>query len=175
MQVSSRFTSVVALALAAMAAPAHALTQDLGTLTTSGVSFGNTFYANTASFTDYYTFSIADPGTVNGSTIDTSYVLFFTKDVTLNSVSLTSNSTSSVIAQDYTPSSFTFSSLSPGSYTLAVQGSVSGLWAAVGQYSGTISAQSSSVASAAPEPADLALTVVGLAGVGMLARRRVKR
>lgn len=58
---------------------------------------------------------------------------------------------------------------------MAVNGSVSGLLAVYGSYSGTIKAVSSPVSSAAPEPADLALTLVGLAGVGYMVRRRAAR
>jgi len=167
--------AAVAFAVAAMASPVQAKTEDLGALTSSGTTFGNTFYSNVSNFTDYYTFSIADPGTVSGTTVDTSYILFFTKDVVLNSLTLTAGGSSSVIAKDTTANSFTFSGLSAGSYSLAVNGSVSGLFASYGSYSGPIKAVSSPVASAAPEPADLALTLVGLAGVGYMVRRRAAR
>lgn len=174
MQFSIRFASV-ALALATVVSSASAKTESLGTLTSTGSTFGNTFYTNVASFTDYYTFSIASAGDVTGTTVDTSYVLMFTKDVVLNSLTLTTGSSSTVLAQDNSANSFTFSGLSAGDYKLAVNGSVSGLFASYGSYSGTIKAQSTAVASAAPEPADLALTFVGLAGVGMLVRRRAGR
>lgn len=166
----------VAIALAALVSQAYAKTQDLGLLTSTGTTFGNSFTSN-GNFTDYYTFSIGNPGSVTGTTADTSYVLFFAKDVTLSSLVLTTGSTSTFIGQDTTANSFTFSGLTAGSYTLAVNGKVSGdiLLPTVGSYSGTIKAVSSSVASAAPEPADLALTLVGLAGVGMLVRRRAAR
>ncbi len=167
--------AAVAFAVAAMASQVQAKTEDLGSLSSSGTTFGNTFFSNVSNFTDYYTFSIADAGTVSGTTVDTSYILFFTKDVVLNSLTLTAGGSSSVIAKDTTANSFTFSGLSAGNYTMAVNGSVSGVLAGYGSYSGTIKAVSSSVSSAAPEPADLALTLVGLAGVGYMVRRRAAR
>lgn len=177
MQFSTRFASV-ALALAAVMSQAQAKTEDLGVLTATGTTFGNSFTQN-GGFTDYYTFSIANTGTVSGTTADTSYMLFVRKDVTLSSLVLTSGSSSTVITKDTTADAFTFSGLTAGSYTLAVNGTVSGDWLlpTVGSYSGTIKAVASTspVASAAPEPADLALTLVGLAGVGMMVRRRAAR
>lgn len=167
--------AAAAFVVAAMASPVQAKTDDLGTLTSSGTTFGNTFFTNVSNFTDYYTFSIANPGTVSGTTVDTSYILFFTKDVELKSLTLTAGGSSSVIAKDASANSFTFSGLSAGNYTMAVNGSVSGVLALYGSYSGTIKAVSSPVASAAPEPADLALTLVGLAGVGYMVRRRAAR
>lgn len=174
MQFSTRIASV-ALALTAVVSQAYAATTDLGVLNATGKTFGNTFYSDTSSFTDYYTFSIADPGTVSGTTSDTSYVIVFSKDVQLNSLTLSSTSGPAVSFLDTTASTFSFGGLSAGSYKLAVQGSVSGLLAGSGNYSGTIKAVAAPVASAAPEPADFALTLVGLAGVGMLVRRRAAR
>lgn len=163
--------AIAALALTAFSAQVQAKSQVLGPVTSAGTTFGNTFYSDVANFTDYYTFTLADPGTVSGSTVDTSYVLFFSKDVKLNSLTLTNAGSSTVLAQDTSPDAFTFSGLSAGTYTLAVNGSVSGALALYGSYSGSIKA----VSSPAPEPADIALTVVGLAGVGYMVRRRVAR
>ncbi|MGE5451784.1 MAG: FxDxF family PEP-CTERM protein [Acidobacteriota bacterium] len=165
-----RFLAVATLALAAVGAQAK--TEDLGVLTSSGTTFGNIFFWSTSDFTDYYTFSIADTSTVSGYTADTSYVLFFTKDVALKSLTLTSGGSSTVLASDTSASSFSFAGLSEGSYTLAVNGAVSGSLAIAGAYSGTIKAVSAPVASPAPEASDFAMTALGLAGVGLLVRRR---
>ena len=172
MQFSNRI-AFVALALAAAVSQASAKTEALGVLTSTGKTFGNTFYTNTPSFTDYYTFTIANPGTVSGTTVDTSYVVLFSKDVTLKSLTLTTATSSTVLAQDTSANSFTFSGLAAGDYKLAVNGSVSGLLALYGSYSGTIKAVSTApVASPTPEASDLAMTAIGLAGVGFMARRR---
>lgn len=81
--------AAVAFAVTAMASQVQVKAADLGALTSSGTTFGNTFFTNVSDFTDYYTFSIANPSTVSGTTVDTSYVLFFTKDVVLKSLTLT--------------------------------------------------------------------------------------
>ena len=169
MQFSNRF-AFVALALAAAVSQASAKTEDLGVLNSSGKTFGNTFYSNTSDFTDYYTFSIADPGTVSGTTSDTSFILMLTRDVTLKSLTLTAGVSSTVLAQDVTASSFTFTGLSAGSYKLAVNGDVTGI-GGIGSYSGTIKSVAS-VAAPAPEASDIAMTAIGLAGVAFMIRRR---
>ena len=161
-----------ATSLALFALTAQAKTEDLGVLSSSDTTFGNIFFCNDGDFTDYYTFSIANAGTVSGTTVDTSYVLFFTKDVALKSLTLTASGSPSVLSTDVTASSFSFSGLSAGSYTLAVNGAVSGTWAIAGAYSGTIKAVSAPVASPAPEASDFAMTALGLAGVGLWVRRR---
>jgi hypothetical protein len=166
MQFSTRF-AFVALALAAAVSQASAKTEALGVLTSSGKTFGNTFYSNTSGFTDFYTFSIANAGTVSGSTTDTSFILLLTRDVTLDSLTLTSGGSSMVLAQDVTASSFTFANLGAGDYKLAVAGDVTGI-GGIGSYSGTIKA----VAAPVPEASDIALTAIGLAGVAFMVRRR---
>lgn len=152
------------------ASGAFAKTEDLGLLTSAGKTFGNSFYSNTSAFTDYYTFSLGDFGDVSGATKDTSYVFWFSRDVSLSSLVLSSSS-GVIMAKDVTADSFTFSGLAQGDYKLTVQGKVTGL-GGVGSYEGTIKAVTSAVASPAPEAADFAMTAIGLAGVAFMVRRR---
>lgn len=169
-------------ALALASTGAFAIEANLGLLTTAGTSFGNTFYAATPGFTDYYTFSIGGSGTVSGTTTDGSLLnalLSFDKDVVLTSLVLTNTSYSALygydlnIPYDGTTNTFSFSGLNAGSYKLSVMGFVTPGDNASASYAGTIRT-TASVASPAPEPADLALTMMGLAGVGLLLRRSRK-
>lgn len=159
---------VTAVLLSALAISANAKSENLGVIDSVGKDFGNVFFCETPNFTDYYTFSIASPGSVSGNIFDTSYILFFTKDVNLKSLTLTSAGSSIAIAQDTSPNTFSFSGLSSGSYTLAVNGSVGGGLGILGLYSGSIKA----VASPAPEASDLMMTALGLGGVAWLVRRK---
>lgn len=168
--------------LALASAGAFALDANLGVLNTTGTSFGNTFYAATPGFTDYYTFSIAGSGTVSGTTTDGSLLnamLSLNKDVVLTSLLLTNTSFSALygydlsIPYDGSTNTYSFSGLSAGTYKLSVTGFVTPGYNASASYAGTIRT-TASVASPAPEPADLALTMMGLAGVGVLLRRSRK-
>lgn len=166
MQISNRF-AFVALALAAAVSQASAKTQDLGVLTSSGKTFGNSFFSNTANFTDYYTFTIANDGGVTGQTKDTSFFFLLTRDVQLSSLTLTTATSTAVLAKDLSASSFTFSGLDAGDYKLAVTGSVWGI-GGIGSYGGSMKA----IAAPVPEAADIALTAVGLTSVAFMVRRR---
>ena len=156
---------------------------NLGLVGAQGTQFGNTFYSATSGFTDYYTFRIEAPGTVSGTTIDGapstasgSYSLS-AKDVVLTSIILGNPGFSQYygvdlsIPKDGSTNTFNFASLAAGTYKLAVTGYVSDGKAGSASYSGVIRTNAS-VASPAPEPADLALTLMGLAGVGFMLRKQ---
>lgn len=189
MQTVIRMGSISAV-LALACSGAFAITSNLGTLSAADTTFGNTFYDVTPGFTDYYSFTIGNAGTVSGTTSDGSLLnalLSFDRDVVLTSLILGSTSFGSYygvdlsIPYDGTTNTFSFSGLNAGTYKLAVTGYVTGLPFSSGSasYTGTIhtsavvdlSRPSASVASPAPEPADIALTAMGLAGVGLLLRR----
>jgi MYXO-CTERM domain-containing protein len=174
----STLTAAALLSLGVVSTQASAKTEDLGTVTSAGTTFGNTFYVNN-SFTDYYTFNINGSSDVSGQITDSDatgfnaglFSVWFTQDVVLQSVSLTQTlaGVTTTLYTDLTPNSFTFTGLAGGSYSLAVSGYVQGSPSFLGgSYSGRVSA----VASPAPEPADMALTLMGLAGVAFWVRRR---
>lgn len=166
--------------LAVASASALAIDVNLGTLSATDTTFGNTFYKADPSFTDYYTFSIGNPGSVSGTTNDgiglINAIFSFDKDVTLTSLVLGNAAFTALYGADLTVSpfgqtnTFGFNGLAAGTYKLAVSGFVTPGNNKSASYAGTIRT-TASVASPAPEPADLALTVMGLAGVGLMLRR----
>lgn len=174
------FGGVAASTVLAVSAFAQVTTvTNLGELSATPTNFGNTFN-KALNFSDIYTFSIASSGEVSGHTDDASTFRAFVdfRDVDITSLVLYQGSTvnpASVVNYELfvpTYNTFTFSGLTSGTYSLAVNGRVT-LGAGsfdTASYSGQIS--TTAVASPAPEPADVALTLVGLAGVGLMLRRR---
>jgi hypothetical protein len=169
----------VSVAMAASAFAQVTTTTNLGGLSGTPTSFGNTFNKS-LDFSDVYTFSIAANGSVGGYTNDASTFFAFIdfRDVDITSLMLYKGTTadpSTVLNYDlYVPqyNTFTFSGLTAGTYSLAVNGHVSlgaGSWDTA-SYMGQIS--TTAVASPAPEASDVAMTLVGLAGVGLMLRRR---
>ncbi len=172
----------LALAAALACGTASAVEANLGTLGAVETTFGNTFYQSTLGFVDTYSFTISSAGTVSGTTTDGSLInaiLRFDKDVVLTSLILGNSNFSAwngvdlSIPYDGTTNTFSFSNLSAGDYKLAVTGFVTLGDNRSASYAGTIHT-TASVASPAPEPADLALTAMGLAGVGLMLRRARK-
>jgi len=154
-------------------------TTNLGELSSTPTNFGNTFNKS-LDFSDVYTFTIAGAGSVGGYTDDSSTFRAFIdfRDVDITSLILykgTNANPTTVLDYDlYVPvyNTFTFSGLTAGTYSLAVNGYVTlgaGSWDTA-SYSGQIS--TTAVASPAPEASDVAMTLVGLAGVGVMLRRR---
>ena len=171
------------LGLSLACSGAFAIEQNLGTVGKSGVEFGNFFKKATTGFTDYYTFTIGTAGTVFGTTTDVTpsksswkYDAEDAKDVVLTYLALGNTSFSKAYGRDLsiptngTTNSYDFGLLEAGTYKLAVSGYVTRGDSDGASYSGVIRT-SASVASPAPEPADLALTVMGLAGVGFMLRK----
>lgn len=170
---------VASTVLVAAAQAQVTTTTNLGQLSSTPTDFGNTFNRS-LDFSDVYTFSIAGSGSVGGYTDDSSTFRAFIdfRDVDITSLILYKGTTASpttVLDYDlYVPvyNTFTFSGLTAGTYSLAVNGHVTlgaGSWDTA-SYFGQIS--TTAVASPAPEASDVAMTLVGLAGVGMLLRRR---
>ena len=154
-------------------------TTNLGTLTGTPTNFGNTF-TKAVDFSDVYTFTIAAAGDVGGFTDDRSTFRAFIdfRDVDITSLILyagTTISPTTVLNYDlYVPqyNTFTFSGLTAGTYSMAVNGSVTrgaGFWDSA-SYNGQIS--TTAIAPPVPEASDVAMTLVGLAGVGLMLRRR---
>lgn len=131
---------------------AQAKTENLGLLNAS-TSFGS--FASQVRGADHYTFEL-DPGlSSNGVGISLG---FFQPGLTITG--------------------FSFSQLEGGRFALTVQSIAHGLGFAHSAYRGNIDVKNggfSAVASPAPEPADVTLAALGLAGVGCLVRRRTRQ
>lgn len=169
---------MTAIVLAGAVSTAMAKNQDLGVLPTSGATFGNSF-TSVQNFVDTYQFTLG--GTGNGATgteTDTAWALSGTRDVQVSSIALRVFGSTVVPAgwSDSSASQFSFSGLTAGvKYELVVTGSVgvsTGLFGGSGSYTASISPVTSSVASAAPEPAEMLLMAMGLGGVGFWVRRQ---
>jgi hypothetical protein len=173
----------VATALALASSASMALSANLGTLTSSGTYFGNTFSQAVTTFTDTYTFQVASTSNVVGAVTDyaaEAFQLFSTtvyfRDVNISKLELFGNGVSVFIASNVPDTyTFQFSNLSANvTYKLALTGSVSSSIfgaADTATYDGFI-ASTPSVASGAPEASDALMAAMGLVGVGFWARAR---
>lgn len=169
MKLLSRITAVAVLfgSLACVAPVASAAT-NLGTLGSNFTLFGKSYSTPLASFTDYYTFNIANTGTVAGGTIELDFGNLYNLNV--SKITLAGGSIASSSLIDLNPNDgFSFSGLGIGSYVMAVSGSVTGLLG--GAYVGGIHAVAATVAAPVPEPEEYAMALLGIAGVGALVRR----
>lgn len=173
--------SAVAIALVGMAAQAGAATTAVGLLGATSSSLGGTFN-NKGTYTDYYTFTIgAGSNGIAGSTTDTDKTSTI-RDVAVTKFVLSGGTLGSSLIDTSIGDGFSFVGLGAGSYTLAVTLDVSTTSAWLnnnstsykGSYTGSFRALTApaSVASPAPEPADFAMALIGLAGVGVMVRRR---
>ena len=173
--------SAAVAALMAAATQAGASTVAVGLLGTTSAGLGGTFN-NKGTYTDYYTFTIgAGSNGVAGTTSDSAKTSTI-RDVAVTQFVLSGGTLGSSIIDTTTTDGFSFVGLGAGSYTLAVTVDVSttSAWlnnnssAYKGSYTGSFHALTApaSLASPAPEPADFAMALMGLVGVGVMVRRR---
>ncbi|RZL01200.1 MAG: hypothetical protein EOP36_12605 [Rubrivivax sp.] len=158
--------------LVSLASMAGAATTNLGLLSAGDTKFGNTFYS-AGTFTDYYTFSIgANSSGAAGNITDTDWSIF-TRDVDVTKITLSGGTLASAVSDSNADDGFSFSGLGAGAYTMALTLQVGSGFLTSGSYNGTIHAVAATapVASPAPEPADFAMALMGLAGVGFMVRR----
>lgn len=141
-----------------------AFVADLGVLGPTAKTFSNSFGpGETTVLSDFYSFQIASTSTVVGGTLDLYLGLI---GVDVKSVSVRLKDSASWILDSTTGDGFSFVGLGAGLYDLRLAGDVGILG---GAYSGAIKA----IASAAPEPQTYLMMLLGLAGVGYAARRRI--
>lgn len=176
---SAVLATLVSFAGHASAIGSAASPVSLGLLGDADTTFGNTLKSTTGGFTDYYSFSIGGSSTgAAGSTVETAWN-FWVSGVDITTIKLTGGTLSSALIDTNASNGFLFTGMGAGTYTMALSGNVT--WGLTsGAYTGTIHAISSSapsapVASPAPEPADFAMALMGLAGVGFMVRRRAAR
>lgn len=159
----------VAAVMALVCGNAHAITDDLGVLS-SDVTYFSNYIPNLGGFTDYYTFSLGSNSTVSGATFEIDIGKWLNVD--LSRVSVKGGTLASALSDTSPTNGFNFAGLAAGQYVLEVAGVVTGHLG--GAYYGAIQAKQS-VASPAPEPEAYALMALGLAGVALLVRRARSR
>ena len=165
------------LVLLGLGSSAFAQPVDLGVIDGSNTEFGRSFGrlfgfgSPIGAFTDHYSFSIGTPSTATGGTI---VLEFGSLDLSLTGISLSGGTLGSTMLFDPTPQSFSFSNLGVGSYTMTVAGRLNVAPGPIGfaQYSGFLSATTTSIGAPVPEANTYAMLALGLAGTWLLWRRR---
>ena len=160
---------VLALAAPAMAAQCIGSNANLGNLgaapTTIAAQCFRTTGSPDAGFTNHYSFSISSLGDLTGDLANT--LVFRFNDVNFSSVALSGAGYSGIDTD--ASDGFRFGGLAAGTYDLAVSGYLD-RFQLRGGYTGAVSA--TSFAAPVPEPETYGMALLGLAGVGLVTRRR---
>lgn len=178
MKKSVRF-ALAALVLSAASGGAQAgVIANWGNISAPGatLSLYNSFSSAT-SFSDDYLFSLTGSGSSSGE-VDTFDGFLNFLNIELSSVKLFKDG--SLLGTDSSPSGFSFSGLTAGSYSLQVNGKVTnslGLFPSKVGYEGDVSIRVSAPTGGAPtasvpEPTTFALLGAGLAALGFMRRRK---
>ena len=163
---------VLALFALAVSGAANATITDLGAMGPPGLRiFGNDF-STVGGFTDQYNFSLSSAADSFGFTL--SFDGSWARDIDILGVGLSSDGTLGSAVWASNTDSFSFSSLLAGSYSLFVNGTVTGrdgglLGGGLVGYAGTLVTTS---AKSVPEPALLGLYGMSLLGLFFVLRRK---
>jgi len=136
--------------------------------------FGNTF-SSAGTYLDCYSFSLDSTansfgGVIEINTLFNKLAIDVTSAILFNG-GVVGGQTGALLASDTSPSTFSFSALGAGTYTLSFVVDVTtdpGLWTVPVGYAGTLASIS---AQAVPEPGTLALLGLGLVGIAAARRR----
>jgi len=144
---------------------------DLGSMGPPGLTtLGNSFNsASLSDYTDCYSFNLTSDAASFGGAIEINKLLN-SLDINLKSVSLYSGA--SLLGYDDSPLFFSFGAVAGGTYTLAIASAVTESFGFFKQPVGYLGLFTT-YASPAPEPASVAMLLIGLLGVGVAARRKM--